>query len=291
MGREQTQKISDENKKQGKKAKVNFSVAQFLFYVILGVIAILSTFGILYLRDHGKHDVDKKTSNTITHLIVEDTKVQEIFLNESKEEQEDIVEEVVEESAEKQDDGIVRVVLDAGHGGKDGGTYHNDVLEKNINLAVTLYLEELLADKDMELVLTRDEDVFLSLQDRAYIANQVNADFFVSIHCNYYDGEQAVSGMECYYYPGSEDGLKCAQIISAKLKSEKSFKVRSPKADDLYVLENTDMPAILIEIGYISDAAERQKLTREDYQRLLATKISEGILASLEELEIQNLNE
>lgn len=288
MGREQKQKINDENQKQKRKAGAIFSVTQILFYAILGVVAILSTFGILYLRDHGKQKAEEQIENTITHLIVQDTKVQEIFWDEVNEEQENITEEVIEEVLEKQDDGIIRVVLDAGHGGKDGGTYHGDVLEKHINLAVTLYIEEILADYDMELVLTRSEDVFLSLEDRAYIANQVNADFFVSIHCNYYDGEQSVSGIECYYYPGSEDGLKCAKVINAKLKEEKSFKVRSPKADDLYVLENTDMPAVLVELGFISDGTERQKLIRKDYQKLLATKISEGILASLKELGIQN---
>ena len=292
MGREQKQKINDEIQKQRRSAKAVFTALQILCYVVLGVVAILSTFGILYFRDHGKRGAEEKSASTITHLIVEDTKVPVILLNQSDEEQDNLVEAVVEDAVEevveKQDDGIIRVVLDAGHGGKDGGTYQNDVLEKNINLAVTLYVEEILSTQDMELVLTRDEDVFLSLEERAYIANKVNADFFVSIHCNYYDGEEPVSGMECYYYPGSEEGLKCAKVINSKLKEEKSFKVRSPKADDLYVLENTDMTAILVELGYISDEAERQKLTRKDYQKLLATKISEGILASLEELGIQN---
>lgn len=284
MGREQKQKINDETRKQKRKLRVTFHATHVLFYTILGIAAILSTFGILYLRDHGKYNTEEQTANTITHLIVADTKVQEIYGNALNEEQKDLVEEPVE----KQDDGIIRVVLDAGHGGIDGGSYYRDVIEKNINLEVTLYIEEILSDYDIELVLTRNEDVFLSLEDRAYIANQVNADLFISIHCNYYEGKQSVSGIECYYYPGSEEGLKCAQIISDKLKAENSFKVRSPKADDIYVLENTDMSAVLVELGFISDKTERQKLTRKDYQKLLATKISEGILASLEELAIQN---
>jgi N-acetylmuramoyl-L-alanine amidase len=63
--------------------------------------------------------------------------------------------------------------------------------------------------------------------------------------------------------------------------------VRSPKADDLYVLEKTDMTAILVEIGYISDSKDRQNLTRKDYQMLLADKLAEGIVAGLEELKSQ----
>jgi N-acetylmuramoyl-L-alanine amidase len=189
-----------------------------------------------------------------------------------------------EESKEEE---VWCVVLDAGHGGIDGGTYHNDVLEKDINLAITMYIAEALESQELEIILTRSEDAYLALEDRTYIANRADADLFVSIHCNYYEGKESVSGIECYYYPKSKDGKQCAEIVNGILKEEHSFNVRSPKADDLYVLEKTDMTAILVEVGYISDSKDRQNLTRKDYQMLLADKLAEGIVASLEELKSQ----
>jgi N-acetylmuramoyl-L-alanine amidase len=241
----------------------------------LGATAILVTFAFLYFRDMKK--AKENTTNAISHLVVQDTKIQAAGMNKNEK----------EEPEENKEEKPRCVVLDAGHGGIDGGTYHNDTLEKDINLAVTLYLADILAKQELEIILTRSEDEYLTLEDRAYIANRSDADFFVSIHCNYYEGKETVSGIECYYYPESKEGKLCAEIVNGVLKEEHSFKVRSPKENDFFVLENTDMTAILVEVGYISDKTEREKLTRKEYQMLLAEKLAEGIQASLKELKSQ----
>lgn len=276
MERQPTQKINKKSQKHKRKKQRISYITQILFYAILCVVAILSTVAFLFLRDLAKQKLDKQASNTITHLTVADTKVPSTFASET---------EVIEATEEEQS---IIVVLDAGHGGIDGGTYYKEVLEKDINLAITLYLADALAKQDLEIILTRSEDEYLTLEDRAYIANKENADLFVSIHCNYYEGKETVSGIECYYYPKSKDGKQCAEILTDILKEEHTFKVRSPKSDDYYVLENTDMTAVLVEVGYISDKKERQNLTSKDYQLKLAEKLAEGIMASLEMLKTQN---
>lgn len=263
-------------KKKSKKQTISY-ITYIFFFAILGATAILVTFAFLYFRDMKKDD----TSNVISHLIVQDTKIQAAGMNKNEKAEENAKQE------ENKEEKPLCVVLDAGHGGIDGGTYHNDVLEKDINLAITMYIAEALETQDLEIILTRSEDEYLSLEDRAYISNREEADLFVSIHCNYYEGKESVSGIECYYYPKSKDGKQCAEIVNGILKEEHSFNVRSPKTDDLYVLEHTDMTAILVEVGYISDKKDRQNLTRKENQMLLAKKLAEGIVASLEELKSQ----
>lgn len=272
MGRHQIQKINNKSPKHERNERKISYAAHILFYAILGVIAIFSTIGALWLRDFTKQ---KKAIDTISHLIVADTKVPSALASETE----------VADVKEKQQ---MIVVLDAGHGGVDGGTYYKEVLEKDINLAITKCLAEALTNQDLEIILTRSEDEYVALEDRAYIANKEDADLFVSIHCNYYEGNETVSGIECFYYPKSEAGKQCAEIFTDILMEERIFKVRSPKSDDYYVLENTDMTAVLVEVGYISDKKERQNLTNKDYQVKLAEKLAEGIMASLETLNMQN---
>lgn len=98
------------------------------------------------------------------------------------------------------------VVLDAGHGGEDGGTVEQTAMEKEINLAVVLKMRELLENQDIRVVLTREQDMFMKLEERVQVANGEKADLFVSIHCNYYEKDSSIYGLECYYCKGAEEG-------------------------------------------------------------------------------------
>lgn len=179
------------------------------------------------------------------------------------------------------DDSEICVVLDAGHGGTDQGTCNGDVLEKDINLAVVLKIKEQLEEYGIKVILTRDSDSNISLEERAELANERNADLFISIHCNYYEDSSEISGLECYYNPSSERGKVFADsIISAVEKSER-INVRNAKPEDFSVLRNTEMPAVLVELGFMSNYTELINLTDNNYQQHLAEKISEGILAEL----------
>lgn len=174
--------------------------------------------------------------------------------------------------------GNIKIILDAGHGGEDCGTYSGDVWEKDINLAVVLHMKELLENAGVEVVLTRDADESLSLNDRTVIANGQDADMFVSIHCNYYEDDSSIKGLECYYYEDSKTGQAYAEGIINSLKQDGSITVRNAKEDTFYVLKNTKVTAVLVELGYLSNSKECQKLASESYQATLASELVESIL-------------
>lgn len=175
------------------------------------------------------------------------------------------------------------VVLDAGHGGNDQGTSSGDILEKDINLAVALKIKPILESYGIKVILTRSSDEYITLEDRAGMANQSGADVFVSIHCNYYEKDAAVAGLECYYCPGQTAGQEYAESIISAAQKESEIAVRNAKPEDYYVLLNTAMPAVLVEIGYMSNDDECGKLTEDSYQDLIAAKIAEGVMKKLAE--------
>ena len=174
----------------------------------------------------------------------------------------------------------VTVVLDAGHGGTQSGCEFDGVLEKDITLAVTLSLKEKLEESGINVVLTRADDQHVSLDERCAIANASNADLFVSIHCNSYTDDISIKGFEGYYYQDT-DGKKLAELILSAAGNYPSIKTRNVKEENYQVLRETEVPAVLLEIGYLSNAAERADLQSSEYQNTLAQAIFEGISAML----------
>ena len=172
------------------------------------------------------------------------------------------------------------IILDAGHGGKDRGASKNDVLEKDINLQVTYKLKELLELRGAYIILSRQDDTYLSLEERAEFANGHTADLFVSVHCNSYEEDDAVAGFEAYYYQ-NRTAKSVADHILAGLKEDGQFKTRNVKPEEFYVLVNTQMPAILLELGFITNAEELRNLCDEAYQYALAEVIADSIVAAL----------
>lgn len=171
------------------------------------------------------------------------------------------------------------VVIDAGHGGSDGGTVSGEVIEKDINLSVALKLKTILEDNNVEVILTRSSDEDMSLAQRASAANKSGADFFISLHCNYYEGDNQVSGLECYYSSAeATESREYAESIIKAVSLSDDIKARDAKTESYYVLQNTQMSAVLVEMGFLSNNSERRKLSNEDYQEMLAQKIAEGIL-------------
>lgn len=172
------------------------------------------------------------------------------------------------------------IVLDAGHGGNDQGTSAGKVLEKDINLEVVKLLEKELKKKDIPVRLTRESDRRVELSERAEFANEHSAVLFVSVHCNYCEDSSKVSGAEIYYREGSDGGKLFAEAVSARFDEETEIKNRGTRTDDFKVLRETKMPAVLVELGFLSNASERGKLQEKDYQKLLAECIAETIEAS-----------
>lgn len=175
------------------------------------------------------------------------------------------------------------VILDAGHGGKDQGAAVGEVLEKNINLQVAYRLKAQLEARGVDAILTRENDEKLELSRRAELANTHDAQLFVSVHCNFYDESTSVSGFEIYYY--QDDRAKIfADAILSDLAATGQVKTRKVISQNFYVLKNTTMPAILLEMGFLTNDQERQKLCSDEYQDMLAGTIASGIVRTLRQM-------
>ena len=172
---------------------------------------------------------------------------------------------------------VCRIVLDAGHGGVDRGASAADACEKEINLQVVYKLKALLEALGAEVILTRTDDSFISLLDRAELANEEEADLFVSIHCNYYTESASVAGFEAYYYTNPKAEYLADQIVRG-IKAAGTFRARNIRYEELSVLMNTQMPAVLLELGFLSNEQERDDLCNEAYQSALASVIADSII-------------
>lgn len=172
------------------------------------------------------------------------------------------------------------VVLDAGHGGTDQGTSSRKMIEKDINLKVAKLVEKELEENGIRVLLTREDDSRVKLEQRAALANEKEAALFVSIHCNYNEDSTAIEGMEFYYQTGSDKGKAAAEALSSSFDEVKDVVNRGTREEDFHVLRETHMPAVLVELGFLSNASDRKKLNQKDYQQILAQCIAETIVES-----------
>ncbi|WP_098745450.1 N-acetylmuramoyl-L-alanine amidase [Paenibacillus sp. EZ-K15] len=175
-----------------------------------------------------------------------------------------------------------KVVIDSGHGGKDNGaTGASGKFEKDFTLQLALKVEELAKqESQIEVVLTRSEDRFISSIDRERpeIGNQLDADLFISIHGNTYE-DASVSGTETYYY--HEDSQFLAEIMQKHMVQTSGFRDRGVKKEDFFVLKDSNMPAALIEMGYLTNPQEEKEMLTEDFQYRMASSILDGIKEAL----------
>ena len=168
----------------------------------------------------------------------------------------------------------VIVVVDAGHGGRVPGCVFGDIMEKDIALSVALKLQKELEQMGMMVIMTREDDSYPRLSERVQIANDSKADYFVSIHCNSYEDDATISGLESYYC--GDNGSELAQkMIEAARRS--NLAVEDAKYGNFQVLRETKMPATLVEIGYMTNPAELELMCSESYQDELASVVAKGI--------------
>ncbi|MCF7786697.1 MAG: N-acetylmuramoyl-L-alanine amidase [Prosthecobacter sp.] len=168
------------------------------------------------------------------------------------------------------------VVIDAGHGGKDGGSVWNGLVEKKLCLDVAKRVETALKSRGLKTVMTRRTDTFVELEQRARIANRVPSSIFVSIHFN---GSRTtiISGGEVYYR--SSRGKLLASAISRSIKSKVAGGTRGIFHGVFKVLRETRMPAVLVECGYISNKREALRCADPSHRQKLADAIVSGLLA------------
>ncbi|MEK3915060.1 N-acetylmuramoyl-L-alanine amidase family protein [Paenibacillus sp. FSL H7-0331] len=173
------------------------------------------------------------------------------------------------------------VVIDPGHGGKDGGTVSfTGRHEKEFVLGVGTKVYNLLSkEPKIEAILTRKNDTFVELPGRVSIANDAKADLFVSIHGNSILGKEEVNGLETYYY--TEQSLPFAIQMHQKLLKASGFEDRKVKQEDFHVIKNTTMPSLLLELGFLSNKAQENTMFQETFQNQVAAAIVAGIKQQL----------
>lgn len=193
------------------------------------------------------------------------------------------------------------IVIDPGHGGIDGGTgKREDILEKDINLDISLKLKRQLLVEGMDVVMTREKDESLEhlsqlnssryrkdLDARKTIINNNEALVFVSIHVN--SSKKATArGVKIYYFPESMEGKKLAEYVSQSIDIhlyENFLKEEGLKSEilseDYYILRETEYTGILIEVGFITNLEEKRLLEDEEYKEKLAYAIKKGIIEYL----------
>ncbi|MDQ0194504.1 N-acetylmuramoyl-L-alanine amidase family protein [Paenibacillus wynnii] len=175
--------------------------------------------------------------------------------------------------------GTKLVVIDAGHGGKDpGGISVSKYNEKDFTLSTVLRIKKLLEkEPNLKLVLTRSDDSYPTLQERAKIANDMKADLFVSIHANSIPAgsKNNPSGYETYYT--RKESLEFAKVVHKYLVPATGLSDRSIRQSSLYVTRETKMPAILLECGYLSNMNDEALLFNEDFQQRVAEAVVSGI--------------
>ena len=188
------------------------------------------------------------------------------------------------------------IVIDAGHGGKDGGASGaldgKTVLEKNLTLQMAIKTRDILTGKGYKVKLTRETDQYPTLKARADFANNSNAAVFVSIHINSADSIPTASGTEVFYAPLNNDtsyGLKSsylAKYIQEYLIANLSSKDRGVKETNHLITRTAIMPSALVEVGFISNEDELRNITSSTYQNKTAQAIAAGIIKALEKIEI-----
>jgi len=181
-----------------------------------------------------------------------------------------------------------RIILDPGHGGTAAGAVNLRVnlKEKDVVLTIGLCLGRYLKARNQNIQLTRTKDIAVSLKDRCKVANDWPADYFVSLHCNAREmrGKYGIE-IETYHYHTSRKGERLAHAVQYSLLKDVGREIvvwdRGIKQGKYYVLRNTNMPAILVEMGFISDYEEAKWLALLPHQAVLTQAVGNGILTYL----------
>lgn len=182
------------------------------------------------------------------------------------------------------------IVIDPGHGGYDPGAVWRDIYEKHINLSVAMLLKEYLEQEGFKVLLTRTGDYNhavvgmrgkqakrFDLDQRIKIAHDNNADLLLTIHVNS-TRKSSYEGAEAFFHHKSVQGSILAQSIQRQFNSIPGITPRAAKTSDCYMLRNSSMTAVLVELGYLSNADERTYLTDPKYLDTLAQKITAGVV-------------
>jgi len=179
---------------------------------------------------------------------------------------------------------VVTIAVDAGHGGRDPGAVAGDVLEKEINLAIVRRLETLAAaHPELRVVLTRDVDISMTTEDRIRCAGEAGAAVYVSIHTNAFD-DPSVHGVETWVDVRRADGdpvWTLAELVQDGVTASTGARDRGLRSGEIY-LQHAEMPAVSVEVGFLTNEEERARLLDSAYQERICRGILDGVLAFLD---------
>lgn len=167
----------------------------------------------------------------------------------------------------------IKVVIDAGNGGSDTGAQSNSILEKQIVADVSSQLKELCTDKNIEIILLRTGDEFMSLQDRVDKIQSLSPDLVISLHANYSKNRER-NGVEVFV--AENDFTMESSYFGTKILESfkrKYFKTSALQSANFFLLKNLNCPAVTIELGFLSNAEDMKYLNSEFGQKFLAQQI------------------
>lgn len=175
------------------------------------------------------------------------------------------------------------VAIDVGHGGMDSGAKMEGVLEKDLTMAISKKIKQFGEANSIHFIFTRENDSYIGLSERISFQTQNNADLLISLHVS--KSSENLSGIEIYY-PSEGEYVASSKKFSTHLSetftnSSLELKVRNIKPANFYVLKNATCPSVLLEAGFLSNDFDREFLTNEQNQELLAQCIIRAIEASL----------
>ena len=188
-----------------------------------------------------------------------------------------------------------KIIIDAGHGGFDGGASNGNILEKDINLIIAKDLKYLISMFGYDIIMTRETDCAINtegdsirtkkisdMKNRLKLMKNYPEAEFVSIHLNKYSTREP-KGLQVFYSPNDENSFKLAQNIQESVKNilqkENHRKVKKATSD-AYLLDNAPIPAVIIECGFLSNANDLENLTNTEYQQKLAFACFCGIVSN-----------
>lgn len=192
------------------------------------------------------------------------------------------------------------VCIDPGHGYYDSGTisdYLDGSSEKEINLAVSLLLQDKLEAQGFTVLMTREDDVPPQGAEETYVygptaraqwANQQGCDLYCSIHCDSFEEDESIHGAHVFYYDKDTETVgNCAQAIAQAMSDQLGEQVEAvaDSADNTYkVLLLTDATGVLVELGFVTNPQEAKQLVSASYQETLAQSLANGIMAYFDTL-------
>ena len=175
----------------------------------------------------------------------------------------------------KKESKTIEVVIDAAHGGKDFGAAYNNFLEKEINRSIANKIKELNDDREIVIHFTRPDDEFVTLAERIEAINRIEPDLVLSLHTNYHEtkkGPSTVSGIDFYINKNSDEANKYAEQLKNAFQSN-MFTIRGIKEAPFYMIHKSEVPVIVVEMGFLSSELDRSYLTNEKGQETVANTI------------------